>query len=96
MGILSQVPEMFNQFVTWLNTSHYDGTHELVANWEVVTGVLGAIGLVGGTFLPAYLRFNKQQKEAVNKRIADAIAENPQADPKTIAKQIVDESKENM
>jgi hypothetical protein len=96
MGILSQVPEMFNQFVTWLNTSHYDGTHELVANWESVAGVLGAIGLVGGAFLPSYLKFNKEQKEAANKMIADKIAENPQADPKAIAKQIVDESKENM
>lgn len=93
MGILSQVPEMFSQFVAWLNTSHYDGTHELVANWEVVTGVLGAIGLVGGSFLKAYLSFNKEEKEAVNKKIADKIAENPQADPKEIAKQIVDDSK---
>lgn len=93
MAILSQVPEMFNQFVAWLNTSHYDGTHELVKNWENVAGVLGAIGLVGGTFLPAYLKFNKEQKEAANKKIADKIAENPQADPKEIAKQIVDESK---
>ena len=93
MAILSQVPEMFNQFVTWLQASHYDGTHELVANWESVAGVLGAIGLVGGTFLPTYLKFNKEQKDAANKKIADKIAENPQADPKEIAKQIVDESK---
>ena len=93
MAILSQVPEMFNQFVAWLNTSHYDGTHELVANWESVAGVLGAIGLVGGTFLPTYLKFNKEQKDAANKKIADKIAENPKADPKEIAKQIVDESK---
>jgi hypothetical protein len=92
MSILSQVPEMFNQFVAWLNTSHYDGTHELVANWENVAGVLGAIGLVGGTFLPAYLKFNKEQKDAANKKIADKIAENPKADPKEIAKQIIDES----
>lgn len=91
MGILSQVPEMFNQFVTWLNTSHYDGTHELVANWEVVSGVLGAIGLVGGTFLPAYLKFNKEQKDMANKMIADKIAENPDADPKQIAKEVSDE-----
>ena len=87
MSILSQVPEMFNQFVAWLNTSHYDGTHELVANWEVVSGVLGAIGLVGGTFIPTYLKFNKEQKAAVNQKIADKIAENPDADPKEIAKQ---------
>ena len=93
MAILSQVPEMFNQFVAWLNTSHYDGTHELVANWESVAGVLGAIGLVGGTFLPTYLKFNKEQKDAANKKIADKIAENPKADPKEIAKQFVDESK---
>ena len=93
MAILSQVPEMFNQFVAWLNTSHYDGTHELVANWESVAGVLGAIGLVGGTFLPTYLKFNKEQKDAANKKIADKIAENPKADPKEIAKQIVEESK---
>ena len=93
MAILSQVPEMFNQFVAWLSTSHYDGTHELVANWESVAGVLGAIGLVGGTFLPTYLKFNKEQKDAANKKIADKIAENPKADPKEIAKQIVDESK---
>ena len=89
MSILSQVPEMFNQFVAWLNTSHYDGTHELVANWEVVSGVLGAIGLVGGTFIPTYLKFNKEQKAAVNQKIADKIAENPDADPKEIAKQII-------
>ena len=93
MSILSQVPEMFNQFVTWLNTSHYDGTNELVANWEVLSGVIGAIGLVGGAFLPTYLKFNKEQKEAVNKKIADKIAENPQADPKEIAKQILAETK---
>ena len=96
MSILSQVPEMFNQFVDWLNTSRYDGTGELVANWEAVAGVLGAIGLVGGAFLPSYLKFNKEQKDAANKMIADKIAENPKADPKTIAKQIVDGSKENM
>ena len=89
MSILSQVPEMFNQFVAWLNTSHYDGTHELVANWEVVSGVLGAIGLVGGTFIPTYLKFNKEQKAAVNQKIADKIAENPDAGPKEIAKQII-------
>jgi hypothetical protein len=91
MGILSQVPEMFNQFVAWLQTSHYDGTHELVANWESVAGVLGAIGLVGGTFLPSYLKFNKEQKELANKMIADKIAENPQADPKQIAKEVSEE-----
>ena len=78
MSILSQVPEMF-----------YDGTHELVANWEVVSGVLGAIGLVGGTFIPTYLKFNKEQKAAVNQKIADKIAENPDAGPKEIAKQII-------
>ena len=89
MSILSQVPEMFNQFVAWLNTSHYDGTHELVANWEVVSGVLGAIGLVGGTFIPTYLKFNKEQKAAVNQKIADKIAENPDVDVKVIAKQII-------
>jgi hypothetical protein len=64
-----------------------------VANWEVVSGVLGAIGLVGGTFLPSYLKFNREQKAAVNKRIADKIAENPDADPKQIAKEITDELK---
>jgi putative heme iron utilization protein len=89
MNILSQVPEMFNQFVAWLNTSHYDGTHELVANWEVVSGVLGAIGLVGGTFISTYLKFNKEQKAAVNQKIADKIAENPDADVKVIAQQII-------
>jgi hypothetical protein len=39
------------------------------------------------------LRFNKEQKDAVNKRIADKIAENPDADPKQIAKEIADEHK---
>ena len=85
--------DIYNGFVQWLQQSHYDGTHELVANWEVVSGVLGAIGLVGGTFLPSYLRFNKQQKEAVNKRIADAIAANPDKDPKEIAQEITNEMK---
>jgi hypothetical protein len=85
--------DIYNGFVQWLQTSHYDGTHELVANWEVVSGVLGAIGLVGGTFLPSYLKFNREQKAAVNKRIADKIAENPDADPKQIAKEISDELK---
>jgi len=95
-SIISQIPELFNQFTQWLQQSNYDGTGELYANWEAVAGVLGAIGLVGGTFIPSYLKFNKEQKEATNKMIADKIAENPQADPKTIAKQIVDGSKENM
>ena len=77
--------EIYNGFVQWLQQSHYDGTHELVA------GVLGAIGLVGGTFLPAYLKFNKEQKDAANKMIADKIAENPDADPKQIAKEVNDQ-----
>ena len=85
--------DIYNGFVQWLQQSHYDGTHELVANWESVAGVLGALGLVGGTFLPSYLKFNKEQKDAVNKRIADKIAENPNADPKQIAKEIADELK---
>ena len=89
MSIISQIPELFNQFTQWLQQTHYDGTHELVANWEVVSGVLGAIGLVGGTFIPTYLKFNKEQKAAVNQKIADKIAENPDADPKEIAKQII-------
>jgi len=85
--------DIYNGFVQWLQASHYDGTHELVANWEAVAGVLGALGLVGGTILPSYLKFNKEQKDAVNKRIADKIAENPDADPKQIAKEITDELK---
>ena len=83
--------EIYNGFVQWLQQSHYDGTHELVANWEAVAGVLGAIGLVGGTFLPSYLKFNKEQKDMANKMIADKIAENPDADPKQIAKEVSDE-----
>jgi hypothetical protein len=83
--------DIYNGFVQWLQASHYDGTHELVANWEVVSGVLGAIGLVGGTFLPSYLKFNKAQKDMANKIIADKIAENPDADPKQIAKEVSDE-----
>ena len=83
--------EIYNGFVQWLQQSHQDGTHELVANWEAVAGVLGAIGLVGGTFLPAYLKFNKEQKDMANKMIADKIAENPDADPKVIAKEVSDE-----
>jgi hypothetical protein len=85
--------DIYNGFVQWLQTSHYDGTHELVANWEAVAGVLGALGLVGGTILPSYLKFNKEQKDAVNKMIADKIAENPDADPKQIAKEITDQLK---
>jgi hypothetical protein len=83
--------EIYNGFVQWLQTSHYDGTHELVANWEVVSGVLGALGLVGGAFLPSYLKFNKEQKDMANKMIADRIAENPDADTKQIAKEVSDE-----
>ena len=79
--------DIYNGFVQWLQQSHYDGTHELVANWEVVSGVLGAIGLVGGTFISTYLNFNKEQKAIVNQKIADKIAENPQANPKEIPKQ---------
>lgn len=85
--------DLYNGFVQWLQATHYDGTGELVANWEAVSGVLGALGLVGGAFLPSYLKFNKEQKEAVNKRIADKIAQNPDADPKQIAKEIADEFK---
>jgi hypothetical protein len=85
--------DLYNGFVNWLQQSHYDGTGELVANWEAVSGVLGALGLVGGAFLPSYLRFNKEQKEAVNKRIADAIAANPDKDPKEIAQEITNEMK---
>lgn len=90
---LVALSDIYNGFVQWLQQSHYDGTHELVANWEVVSGVLGAIGLVGGTFISTYLNFNKEQKAAVNQKIADKIAENPDADPKEIAKQITDELK---
>lgn len=90
---LVALSDIYNGFVQWLQQSHYDGTHELVANWEVVSGVLGAIGLVGGTFISTYLNFNKEQKAIVNQKIADKIAENPQADPKEIAKQITDELK---
>ena len=89
MSIISQIPELFNQFTQWLQQTHYDGTHELVANWEIVSGVLGAIAIMGGTFIPSYLKFNKEQKEATNKMIADKIAENPDADVKDIAKQII-------
>jgi hypothetical protein len=85
--------DLYNGFVNWLQTSHYDGTGELVANWELASGVLGAIGLVGGAFLPSYLKFNKEQKEAVNKRIADAIAANPDKDAKEIAQEIANEMK---
>ena len=85
--------DLYNGFVNWLQQTHYDGTHELVANWEMVSGVLGALGLVGGTFLPSYLRFNKEQKAAVNKRIADEIAANPDKDPKEIAREIAEELK---
>jgi len=85
--------DLYNGFVNWLQQTHYDGTHELVANWEMVSGVLGALGLVGGAFLPSYLRFNKEQKDAVNQRIADAIAANPDRDPKEIAQEITNEMK---
>ena len=85
--------DLYNGFVQWLQATHYDGTGELVANWEMVSGVLGALGLVGGTILPSYLKFNREQKAEVNKRIADKIAQNPDADPKQIAKEIADEFK---
>ncbi len=84
--------DIYNGFVQWLQTSHYDGTHELVANWEVVSGVLGALGLTSPIWL-SFAKFNKEQKEAINKKIADKIAENPDADPKQIAKEITDEVK---
>ena len=83
---------LINGFVQWLQTSHYDGTHELVANWEVVSGVLGALGLTSPIWL-SFAKFNKEQKVAINKKIADKIAENPDADPKQIAKEISDELK---
>lgn len=85
--------DIYNSFVQWLQTSHYDATHDLVYNWETVSGVLGAIGLIGGAFLPSYLKFNKEKKDAVNKRIADTITANPDKDPKEIAKEIIDEMK---
>jgi hypothetical protein len=87
--------DIYNGFVQWLQTSHYDGTHELVANWEVVSGVLGALGLTSPLWM-GWRKFNKEQKEMINKRIADKIAENPDADPKQIAKEITDEVKGNM
>jgi hypothetical protein len=87
------VSDIYNNFVQWLQQSHYDGTHDLVYNWETVSGVLGALGLVGGAFLPSYLKFSKEKKDAVNKRIADTIAANPDKDPKEIAKEITEELK---
>lgn len=82
--------DIYNGFVQWLQATHYDGTHELVANWEAVAGVLGALGLTSPLWL-GWRKFNKEQKDAINKRIADKIAENPDADPKQIAKEINDE-----
>lgn len=91
--LLSQIPEMISQFTQWLNTSHEDATGVLYKNWHVVASVLAAIGMVGGAFTKAYLNFSKEMKAAINQRIADAIAANPDADPKEIANKIISDQK---
>ena len=84
--------DIYNGFVQWLQTSHYDGTHELVANWEAVAGVLGALGLTSPLWY-GMIKHNKEQKEKLNQLIAQKIEENPNRDPKEIAKEVEEEFK---
>lgn len=92
----SAVTEIFNNFVQWLQQSHMTdpeyGTGGLVANWEVVTGVIGALGLTSPIWIGLY-RHNKEQKEKLNQIIAKKVQENPDRDPKDIAKEIEEEFK---
>ena len=91
---LTTLTEIYNGFVQWLQTKHYAGTNDVLANWEIVAGVLAALGFVGGSIMPSYKKFSKEQKDMINKKIAEKIAENPDADPKQIAKEISQEFEE--
>ncbi len=95
MTLLEQVPLMINQFTDWLGASKYDSSGILYKNWQVVSGVLGALAVIGGGFIKTYRNFTKEMKEEVNKRIADEIIANPELDTKEIAKNIIEETKES-
>ena len=82
--------DIYNGFVNWLQSSRFDGTGELVANWEAVAGVLGALAL-NFPFIAAYRKHRKEQKDELNKGIAQKVQENPDADPKVIANEVASE-----
>jgi len=82
--------DVYNGFTQWLQQSHFDGTGELVANWEIVAGVLGALAL-NIPFVSAYRKYKKEQKDELNKKIAQKVQENPDADPKAIAKEVTND-----
>lgn len=86
----SALTDIYNGFVQWLQTTHVDATGDLMANWEVVAGVLGSLGIIS----PAYFgwrKFNKEQKASLNAKIVQKVQENPDKDPKEIAKEIAKE-----
>ncbi len=92
----SAVSEIFNSFVQWLQQTHATdpeyGTGTLVANWEVVTGVLGALGLTSPIWY-GMIKHNKEEKARLNELIARKVEENPNRDPKEIAKEVEEEFK---
>ncbi len=92
----SAVSEIFNNFVQWLQQTHATdpeyGTGTLVANWEVVTGVLGALGLTSPIWY-GMIKHNKEEKARLNALIAKKVEENPNRDPKEIAKEVEEEFK---
>jgi len=87
---LATVGELFNQFMGWLQNTHMDGTGEYYANWEAIVGVLGALGLTSPLLISA-IRSKKEDKEKLNKMILDKVKENPDRDPKEIAKEVEEE-----
>lgn len=89
---LASVGEMFSQFMNWLQQSHMDGTGEYYANWEAIVGVLGALGLTSPLFI-SLIKHNKVEKEKLNQAILKKVKENPDADPKVIAKEVEEEMK---
>ena len=84
--------DIYNGFVQWLQSSHFDGTGDLVGNWETVAGVLGALGLSSPLWFGA-IKHNKEMKDQLNKVIAKKIQENPDKDPKEIAAEVEAEFK---
>ena len=87
--------ELFNNFVQWLQQTHATdpefGTG-LVHNWEIVTGVLGALGLTSPLWIGMY-KHSKEEKARLNELIAKKVSENPDKDPKEIAAEIEAEYK---